>query len=165
MHLRRHQRTRSATKTRIKHESDQIPQCHLKQSPPAQYVTVRNNVYRGLAVHNNHIMVLEHNAVWKKIWKCSVDAPSRRAARWQHIARYSQRYIIYCVYVCRYISEQKATFCGRTGAGRWGEGRTHAHARVATHTRARRLVRVSSEPRANRPLRVFLLLWKEKRFL
>lgn len=146
MHLRRHQRTRSATKTRIKHESDQIPQCHLKQSPPAQYVTVRNNVYRGLAVHNNHIMVLEHNAVWKKIWKCSVDAPSRRAARWQHIARYSQRYIIYCVYVCRYISEQKATFCGRTGAVR-GEGGGPTHTRASPPTLARA---ASSVYRANR---------------
>lgn len=75
------------------------------------------------------------------------------------------------MYVCRYISEQKATFGrGPDGAGGGaGEGEgTHTGARLRTHER--RAVSLCIEPaeRANRPdyrLDVFLLLWKEKRFL
>lgn len=75
------------------------------------------------------------------------------------------------MYVRRYISEQKATFGrGPDGGGGGGEGEgTHTGARPRTHGR-RAAASVCIEPaeRANRPdyrLAVFLLLWKEKRFL
>lgn len=88
-------------------------------------------------------------------------ALSVRAARWQHIARYSQRILFTAfIYVCRYISEQKATFGGRAtrcrpgcegrhgSAGEAGGARTLAQARA--HRRAAPRPCVSNE-RARQP--------------
>ena len=66
-------------------------------------------------------------------------ALSVRAARWQHIARYSQRILFTAfIYVCRYISEQKATFGGRRPGcgGRRGREAAAGAARTPPHARA-----------------------------
>lgn len=76
----------------------------------------------------------------------------RTAARWQHIARYSQCILFTArIYVCRYISEQKATFGRPAGAGGrraagggWGGRPTHTDAQRA-HTRAAPRPCVSNE--------------------
>lgn len=89
----------------------------------------------------------------------------RTAARWQHIARYSQCILFTArIYVCRYISEQKATFgrpAGASGEGRGGEARwpTHPHS-LDSPTQQRGAPSVCIE-RASAPsnrLDVFLLL-------
>lgn len=69
----------------------------------------------------------------------------RAAARWQHIARYSQCILFTArIYVCRYISEQKATFGQRAGAEeRGGRRPTHTQTRRA-HTLAPPRPRVSN---------------------
>lgn len=77
---------------------------------------------------------------------------SVRTARWQHIARYSQRILFTAfIYVCRYISEQKATFGGRAagraaGAARGARAGGRAHTRAAhAHCRAAPRPCVSNE--------------------
>lgn len=101
---------------------------------------------------------LGFSSLWRRV---------ERAARWQHIARYSQC-ILFTerIYVCRYISEQKATFGGREcGAARVVRGRAGgrgAHAHHTAHAHRHRAPRpyVSNE-RARQPtdsLDVFLLL-------
>lgn len=97
-------------------------------------------------------------------------ALSVRAARWQHIARYSQRILFTAfIYVCRYISEQKATFGGhaaglrgwRSGGVRAGEGGRRTPVKACTHTGEWRRVRVyRTSERANRPTRRILIIMK-----
>ncbi|CAH0728350.1 unnamed protein product, partial [Brenthis ino] len=93
-----------------------------------------------------------------------------RAARWQHIARYSQC-ILFTerIYVCRYISEQKATFGGRErGAARVVRGARAGgvltHTTPPKHTGAARRVRMyRTSERANRPTRSTYSYYYERR--
>lgn len=88
------------------------------------------------------------------------------AARWQHIARYSQCILFTArIYVCRYISEQKATF-GRLAAAErrqvyGGGGRPTHTATVSSHTCAPRRVRAyRTSERAKQPPRRILIIMK-----
>lgn len=80
-----------------------------------------------------------------------VRVKPNRSARWQHIERYSQRILFTRVmYVCRYISEQKATFGrGPDGGGEAvGRGRVPTQARAHAHTTATPRPCVSNQPSA-----------------
>lgn len=86
------------------------------------------------------------------------------AARWQHIARYSQCILFTSrIYVCRYISEQKATF-GRLAAAErrqvhGGGGRpTHTTVERDTHARRATSARIERVSAPSNRLDVFLLL-------
>lgn len=88
------------------------------------------------------------------------------AARWQHIARYSQCILFTArIYVRRYISEQKATFGRLAAAVRrqvYGGGGRPTHTEPGTaHTAAPRRVRsYRTSKRAKQPPRRFLIIMK-----
>lgn len=112
-----------------------------------------------------HVMAGKENLKNTAIYSVSyVRVEPNRSARWQHIERYSRRILFTRVmYVCRYISEQKATFGrgpdgARAAAGARG-GSTHTAAIPRTRARAPRPC--VSNQRARQPtdqLVVFLLL-------
>lgn len=129
--------------------------------------SVTANQVRTMRMVQEHVMAgkktLKNTAIYSVSY---VRVKPNRSARWQHIERYSQRILFTrVIYVCRYISEQKATF-GRgpdVGGGGGGEGEdTHTGARPRTHGwRATSVcIEPASAPTERLPTRRILIIMK-----